>query len=48
MAFLRGEKIFRPRMRERQRRIATAAKSGEIRNIMVLVPIKPTNKWFHY
>ena len=42
LAFLRGEKMLSARMRDKQRRIATAAKRGEMRNIMVEVPINPT------
>ena len=40
--FLSGENRFRDRIRERQRRMETAANSGEMRNIMVAVPTRPT------
>ena len=39
---LAGEKMFRARVKERQSRRATAAKRGEVKNIMADVPIKPT------
>ena len=38
LAFLRGEKILRARMRDKQSRMATAANRGLMRNIMVEVP----------
>ena len=41
-ACLAGEKMLRARVNERQRRRATAAKRGEVKNIMVDVPIRPT------
>ena len=46
-AFLAGEKKLRARIRERQRRIETAAKSGEMKNIMVEVPMRPTKLVCH-
>ena len=42
LAFLVGEKKLRARMRERQSRMETAAKRGEMKNIMVEVPMSPT------
>ena len=47
MASFSGEKRFRERMRERQRRMETAAKSGEMRNIMAEVPTSPTRLVCH-
>ena len=41
-ACLAGEKKLSARIKERQSRMATAAKSGEMKNIMTEVPIKPT------
>ena len=41
-AFLAGEKKLRAKMRERQSRMETAAKRGEMKNIMVEVPMRPT------
>jgi hypothetical protein len=40
--FRAGEKKLRARMRERQRRMDTAANRGEMKNIMVEVPTRPT------
>ena len=42
-----GEKKLRASMSERQRRIATAANTGEIRNIITLVPASPTRLVCH-
>ena len=39
---LAGEKKLMARMMERQRRMETAANRGEMKNIMVEVPIRPT------
>lgn len=47
LAFLRGEKILRARIRERHRSMETAANSGDMRNIMVDVPISPTRLVCH-
>ena len=45
--FLSGEKRLRERISERQRRIETAANRGEMRNIMVAVPTRPTRLVCH-
>ena len=42
LAFRAGEKKLSARIRERQSRIATAANIGEMKNIMVVVPMRPT------
>ena len=42
LACLAGEKKLSARIRERHNRIATAANSGEMRNIMTEVPMSPT------
>ncbi len=42
LEFLAGERKFKARMRDRQSRIAIAANNGEIKNIMIDVPINPT------
>ena len=47
LEFLAGERKFKARMRERQSRIATAANIGEIKNIMIDVPINPTRLVCH-
>ena len=47
MALRAGEKKLRARMRERQRRMATAANTGEMRNIITLVPVSPTRLVCH-
>ena len=44
LAFLAGEKKLRARMRERQRRMETAAKRGEMKNIIEEVPRSPTRE----
>jgi hypothetical protein len=42
-----GEKKLRASMSERQSRMATAANTGEIRNIITLVPASPTRLVCH-
>ena len=46
-AFLAGENILRARMRERQSRMATAANTGDTKNIMMVVPSRPTRLVCH-
>ena len=42
-----GEKKLRAKTRDKQRRMATAANSGDTRNIIEEVPIRPTRLVCH-
>ena len=46
-ACLAGEKKLRARTRDRHNNMATAANIGEIRNIITVVPVRPTRLVCH-